>query len=69
MQIASHLIVVKQIVVFSFQLPTGILLAQWVRELNPTHPERSPPSVLEAESSEVKLYQVLDHFHPGAQHT
>lgn len=41
-------------------IPTGLLLTQWVRELNPTHPERTSPSALEEESTEVKLYQVLD---------
>ena len=42
-----------------FQQPTGILLNQWLRELNPTFPDRTPPAIFEGESSEVRLYQCI----------
>jgi len=44
---------------FSLKASTNEILSKWVRELNPTFPERVSPSELEEASENIKLYQVL----------
>jgi hypothetical protein len=44
---------------FCRQLPAGRVLGQWVRELNPAHPERTAPAILAEEAEEVRLYECI----------